>query len=64
MTAIHTWFRMADLAAIIWIPAFAGMTGIESAGMTENSARVVMTGVESAGMTEIARVGIVGRARK
>ena len=26
-TAIRTWFRVANLAAAIWIPAFAGMTG-------------------------------------
>ena len=28
-TAIRTWFRVANLAATIWIPAFAGMTGAE-----------------------------------
>ena len=30
---IRAWFRMAGLDAILWIPAFAGMTG-EKAGMT------------------------------
>ena len=41
------WFRMANLAATLWIPAFAGMTGA-TAGMTRETAR--MTG-EAAGMT-------------
>ena len=29
LVAIHDWFRMASLTAIVWIPAFAGMTGVE-----------------------------------
>ena len=28
LTAICTWFRMAGLVATLWIPAFAGMTGV------------------------------------
>jgi len=28
--AIHAWFRVAGLATTFWIPAFAGMTGLES----------------------------------
>ena len=30
MIAIRAWFRMAGLASIVRIPAFAGMTGLES----------------------------------
>ena len=25
--AIRTWFRVAGLAEVVWVPAFAGMTG-------------------------------------
>ena len=29
MTAICTRFRVANLSETLWIPAFAGMTGVE-----------------------------------
>ena len=42
--------RMADLAAILWIPAFAGMTG-GKAGMTDGG---------KAGMTDGGKAGMTG----
>jgi len=39
--AIHTWFRVANLAATIWIPAFAGMTGAKEKGSAGWYSRLV-----------------------
>ena len=30
MAAIRAWFRMAGLTVALWIPTFAGMTGLEN----------------------------------
>jgi len=32
LAAIRTWFRVANLAATLWIPAFAGMTDAKEKG--------------------------------